>query len=230
MASADRKSSTTGGFETRPWVGMGSLAGFPFFVYNFCICMPGHRQKKSGTCAARARSGEVVMAEVLDIIELIKKLALIEAEGVGFYRSLAEHAGDENIKKLARMMARAEENHRQGFIEVAEKLERRRKTARPSKVTGDLRQYIIELIDHRIFLSPEQAATLARNVANLDEAVDMAIKFEKENILLLQECREIAAGTTRKIIDKIIQQERKHVIGLRKARVQLLARTASSEQ
>ena len=164
------------------------------------------------------------MAEVLDIIQLVRKLAMIEAEGVGFYRSLAQHADDEDIKKLSRMMARAEESHRQGFEELADTLEKRRKKNPPGKVSADLRQYILALIDHRIFLSPEQAATLARNVENLDEAVDMAIKFEKENILLLRECREIAGGNTRKIIETIIGQERKHIVGLQKAR-QKLSRT-----
>jgi rubrerythrin len=154
-------------------------------------------------------------------VQFIKKLALIEAEGVGFYRSLAEHADDERIKKLSRMMARAEESHRQGFEELAHLLERRKKSAPSSKISADLRQYILALIDHRIFLSPEQAATLAKNVENLDEAVNVAIKFEKENILLLQECREISGGNTKKLLDTIIGQERKHIVGLQKAKQKL---------
>jgi rubrerythrin len=158
------------------------------------------------------------MAEVLDIVQFIRKLALIEAEGVGFYRSLAEHADDEKIRKLSRMMARAEQAHQEGFEDLAATLEKRKKVAPPSKIPSDLRQYILTLIDHRIFLSPEQAATLARNVSDLNEAVDIAIKFEKENILLLQECRAISGGSTKKLLEKIIDQERKHIVGLQRAR------------
>ncbi len=162
------------------------------------------------------------MAEVLDLVQLVRKLVLIESEGVGFYRSLAEHAGDERIRKLSSMMARAEQAHKEGFEKLAVTLEKRKSKKPLSKISGEMRRYVLDLVDHRIFLSPEQAATLAQNVGDLNEAVDIAINFEKENILLLMECAQIASGSTRKFINLIIQQERKHIVGLRRARAHLL--------
>ncbi len=49
----------------------------------------------------------------------------------------------------------------------------------------------------------------------------MAIRFEKENILLLGECREIVRGGARKLIETFIMQEKDHVRSLEKIRRQL---------
>lgn len=155
------------------------------------------------------------MAEILDIAQLVRKLALIEEEGVAFYESLAAHTGDQKVKKLAELMA--EKVHQRGFEKLSQAIEKRRKPKSSDKITADFRRYVLGLIDHRIFLSPEQATTLARNVTDVKDAVDMAIRFEKENILLLHECKEIAGGATQKLIQSIIEEEKRHVIGLQKA-------------
>ncbi|MBI4831636.1 MAG: hypothetical protein HY801_08805 [Candidatus Lindowbacteria bacterium] len=159
------------------------------------------------------------MAQVLDVGGLIQKLAMVEEEGAAFYESLARRTGNEKIRKLAQMMMRAERMHRLAFLKLSAKLEARRAAAKPAdKLTADFRRYILALIDHRIFLSPEQAATAAQNLADENEAIDMAIGFERDNILLLRECREIAGVEGRKLIDKFIEQEKTHIVALQKAR------------
>ncbi|MBI5116074.1 hypothetical protein HZA56_06340 [Candidatus Poribacteria bacterium] len=160
------------------------------------------------------------MPQTLDMGGLIKKLAMIEEEGVAFYASLARHTTNEKIRKLAGMMTRAEKIHQIAFLRLSAKIEARRGAVKPAdKLSADFRQYILALIDHRIFLSPEQASVTAGNLTNEHEAVDMAIGFEKENILLLRECREIAGIEAKRLIDKFIEQEKRHIIALQKARV-----------
>ena len=124
------------------------------------------------------------MAQALDVVELVKKLALIEEEGVAFYETLARHARNDKIKKLAATMSRVERNHQERFEQLAQELGKRKKTAPPDKMTKDVQQYLLALIDHRIFLGPERARRAAENLTDENEAVDMAIRFEKENILL----------------------------------------------
>ena len=58
------------------------------------------------------------MEQALDIRELVKRLALIESEGVAFYRSLAKHTGNEKIKKLAMTMVKVETKHQERFEEL----------------------------------------------------------------------------------------------------------------
>lgn len=161
------------------------------------------------------------MAQAFDIVGLVSKLALIEAEGVAFYESLAEHTGNEKIRKLAATMAKVELTHQKRFEQLVVDLEKRARPKPSDKLSADLRKYLMALIDHRIFLSPEHAGKVARDLSDENEAVDMAIRFEKDNILLLAECREIMKGNVRKLIEKFIQQEKAHIRSLEGIRRQL---------
>lgn len=157
------------------------------------------------------------MSPLLDIAGLVKKLALIEEEGVAFYESLAQHTENQKIRELAQMMARAERVHKDGFEKLAQRLEGGRKSKPPKGLEESLQRYILALVDHRIFLSPDQAATAAKNITDLPAALEMAMRFEKENILLLRECAEIASGEAKKVIAMIIEEEKAHILGLRRA-------------
>jgi len=182
-----------------------------------------------GLCAAgavlqrshRVRERRGKMAQALDIVGLLKKLALIEQEGVAFYESLAEHTRNEKIRKLAVTMSHVEKTHQERFERLVLDFKKRGKGKPSDRMTADVRQYILALIDHRIFLSPREARVAAENITDENEAVDMAIRFEKENILLLAECREIVRGKTRKLIETFIGQEKAHVRSLEKIRRQL---------
>lgn len=159
------------------------------------------------------------MAQALDIGELLFKLASIEREGVAFYESLAEHTGNEKIRKLAVTMAKVERRHQRRFEELRQNMGKTADTA--DKITADVREYIHTLIDYRIFHTPEHAAKLAADLTDENEAVAMAIKFEKENILLLLECGAILRGDAREMVKTFIEQEKAHVRSLKKIGDQL---------
>jgi rubrerythrin len=158
-----------------------------------------------------------------DIVQLIETLASIEKEGAAFYESLAEHAGNEKVKSLANTMARVEKSHQHRFEELAKTIKKRSGKQAPDKITASVRQYIHALIDQRIFDSPEHAKKLGMKISDENEAVDMAIRFEKENILLLLECATIARGKARELIQVFINQEKAHIRSLQKMRTQLSA-------
>ena len=159
------------------------------------------------------------MEQVLDIRELVKRLALIEGEGVAFYQSLAEHTGNEKIRKLALTMAKVEEIHQRRFEELGQNMGKAEGSV--DETTAEVREYIHTLISHRIFHTPEHAAKLAASITDENEAIDIAINFEKENILLLLECGAILSGDARELVKTFIKQEKDHVLSLKRIREQL---------
>ena len=161
------------------------------------------------------------MTQALDIRELVRKLASIEGEGVAFYESLAEHTGNDKIRRLARTLTRVEKIHQQRFEEILEGLGQAKESA--DAITAAVREYIHALIDHRIFHTPEHAAKMAANLTDENEAIDIAMGFEKENILLLVECGTILSGEAREMVKTFIEQEKAHVRSLLKIREQLAA-------
>ena len=159
------------------------------------------------------------MSQALDIRKLVGRLALIESEGVAFYQSLAKHTENEKIRKLATTMAKVEKIHQQRFEKLHGNLAAEDEA--PDETTAEVREYIHALIDHRIFDSPEQAARLAANVTDENEAIDIAINFEKENILLLIECGTVLTGNDREMVKTFIKQEKEHVRSLGRIREHL---------
>ncbi len=161
------------------------------------------------------------MMEVLDIRELIKTLASIEQAAVGFYQSLAKHTKNEKVRILAKTMARVEKEHQTRYENLYRSFKNQKKAKPPDEVADSVRQYVLSLIDCRIFHSPEHAEKIAEKLTDPNEAVDMAIRFEKENLLLLIECRAIVQGEARKVIEKFMRQEKDHIISLQKIRKEL---------
>ena len=159
------------------------------------------------------------MTQALDIRELVGSLALIESEGVAFYLSLAKHTENEKIKKLAVTMAKVEKTHQRRFEKLHDNLAAE---AEPlDETTAEVREYIHALIDRRIFDTPEQAARLAANITDENEAVDVAINFEKENILLLIECVAVLTGDEQEMVKMFVKQEKEHIRSLVRIRQQL---------
>jgi rubrerythrin len=165
------------------------------------------------------------MVQALDIVSLIEKLASIEEEGASFYESLGTHAENEKIRRLAQTMARVERGHQKRFEKLAQTLSEKRSEKAPGKITASVRQYIHTLIDHRIFQSPAHAEKIAKKMTDVNEAVDMAIQFEKDNILLLIECGTIAEGKARELIKSFVGQEKAHIRSLQRIRAQLASAT-----
>jgi rubrerythrin len=166
-----------------------------------------------------SKEAEENMEQALDIRHLVKRLASIEGEGVAFYQSLAKHSRNEKIKKLALTMVKVEQSHQRRFEELERNMGNVEDAA--NEITAEVREYIHTLIDHRIFHTPEHAAKLAASITDENEAIDMAINFEKENILLLFECGAILSGEARDMVKTFITQEKQHVISLKRIREQL---------
>ncbi len=113
------------------------------------------------------------MMEVLDIRELIKTLASIEQAAVGFYESLARHTKNEKVRMLAKTMARVEKEHQTRFESLYRNLKNQKKAKPPDEVADSVRQYVLSLIDCRIFHSPEHAEKIAKE---RDEDAEIAAK------------------------------------------------------
>lgn len=159
------------------------------------------------------------MAQALDIRDLVFWLAAIEKEGVAFYESLAKHTRNDKIKKLALTLVKVEKRHQERFEELGRGMKEDSEPA--DEITKEVREYIRTLIDHRIFDTPEHAAKLAAGLTDENEAVDIAINFEKENILLLLECGAIMRGEARELVKTFVKQEKAHIRSLKKIRDQL---------
>lgn len=65
------------------------------------------------------------------------------------------------------------------------------------------------IADGRVFKSNASVLEFAKNIKNLDEAIDTAIRFEKESILFMHEMSEIVDD--KEPIQMLLNEERGHI-------------------
>jgi len=133
----------------------------------------------------------------------------IERNGVAYYESLAQLAGDPGLKDTYGQLANMERHH----IDVFQRL-RSQTDAEPVVPQNDgdeYRGYLQALINSSVFTSDHVARDMARRAAGPAEALQLAIGAEKDSILFYSEMRGLVPQRERSAVDEIITEERAHV-------------------
>ncbi len=142
--------------------------------------------------------------EILDIA------VKIEENGEEFYIKLAEAAKNSSrsihIVNLARKLAEEENKHRTRFLEIKRSLLSGKSMDILKKVSSILTQ---EAIGDRLFsFTPRKI----EEINSLEEMINVAIELEKESIKFYEILKLLATDNKAvEIIDKIIEEENKHV-------------------
>ncbi len=133
----------------------------------------------------------------------------IERNGAAYYDSLLQVATDLELKDLYSGLAGMERQH----IEVFQSL---RAGAGSGPVVplvdeAEYGAYLKALIDSSVFTDDKVAMEMARNAAGPGEALQLALGAEKDSILFYSEMRELVPQRERDAVERIINEERKHV-------------------
>ena len=147
---------------------------------------------------------------LLYVSELIEMAVKDEEAGVVFYRALAEVARDARVRE--RMLAIALQEEAQlawfqkmraevGQAQVAEDYE------------GEDDEYL-RALTAPAFPDAADAGTLARRAGSDLEAIDLAMRLEKDTLLLLVEMKRFLRERHLKYVDVIIDEEREHLVTL----------------
>ncbi|MBO8130334.1 MAG: ferritin family protein [Candidatus Marinimicrobia bacterium] len=137
----------------------------------------------------------------------------IEENGEYFYRKVSEKFDDTNIKSLFVDLANQELEHKKVF----ENMEARLGNIKISEsYPGEFFNYIDEYLKEVIF--PESVESEIEKVDTLDRALNYAIEVELKSILYYKEIIELISEVDKKLINDIINEERKHFIRLSEAK------------
>jgi rubrerythrin len=128
----------------------------------------------------------------------------MEENGRLFYHKAAELAGNGVAKKLFEFLASEEETHKKTFEEILAHSDVNLPT---EDYPGEYLSYLRQYIDDKIFFSNEKE--LSKNI-DIASALDFAIRREMDSILYYSELKGFLTTEEVKIIDKIIEEERKH--------------------
>jgi rubrerythrin len=153
-----------------------------------------------------------------DIVEFAIR---IEENGANFYRFAMQIAKDEETKKLFEQLADAELSHKKIFEGMFAAIE---KAALPETFDGEYAAYIHSYVDNAIVFKKDALDRELANVRDSVSALDFAFQRELDSILYYHEIKGLVDAREHAAIDRIIEEERKHVAMLSALKQKLTAR------
>lgn len=140
--------------------------------------------------------------------EIVKLAVEIEKQGQKFYKIAAEQVDDPKVKEIFEILAQEESQHINDFESLGEKLSQNF-TPNESYV-GEYGDYLKALINNHVF-NHNNIEKFVNNIKVSREALAVALRFEKDSILIFQELYTMADDSGKEIISKLIEQEKLHI-------------------
>lgn len=147
--------------------------------------------------------------------EMFNVAIRIEENGARFYRRAAELQEDPANREVLEKLAAMEDRHRHTFETMKQDVSKAEKKTTVFDPEGELEQYLAAMADtHGGEGSPAMADELTGD-ETIGEILDTALDLEKESILFYVGLKDLVPPDLgREKLDRIIAQERQHVIQL----------------
>jgi len=141
--------------------------------------------------------------------EIMEMAVQTEKGGKLFYETVAAQSRDENLKGLFSYLAGEENKHIRVFEDIAKtiKVPSNEMPANWEEVVP----YLKALADSRYFLGKDKALSLARDAKTPEQAVKLALAFEKETLVFYLEAADTVPAVNRPAVEALIREERAHV-------------------
>mgnify|MGYP006279359417 FL=1 len=157
------------------------------------------------------------MAQV-DIAELLELALEDERAGAAFYEVMARRAGRERLRQVFAELAEQERFHEGRFREMLESVGGQ---AAPGAAPPARSGYLQALALMRAFPDEAQARRQAEGCGSDGLAVEMAVRFERDTLLLMREIALLVPVEYRDIVRELILEEESHVVTLAAVRREL---------
>lgn len=140
--------------------------------------------------------------------EIVEQAIQTEKLGNEFYTNMAERFKENNeLKKLFELLATHEIKHGKVFEDL-------RKELKDEEPEGwdEISLYLKAIVESEFFLGSDKCLVSIKNVQTAEDAVKFALCFERETLLYYYTLREMVKE--KEVVDKIIREERSHIVWL----------------
>lgn len=151
------------------------------------------------------------MPAFFDASEIIQLAIRIEENGEDFYRLTARKIGSGEIKDIFDYLADEEIKHRQIFQDILSKVEQYEP---PESYPQEYFAYLRAYADEHIFTQEKKGQFMAGQIKTAKKAVEFAIGVELDSILYYLEAKNLVPEEQKAIIDRVVEEERRHYLKL----------------
>jgi rubrerythrin len=141
--------------------------------------------------------------------EIVEMAMELEKRGELYYATVAQKVTTPGVRALFEELAQEERHHYSAFEELT-------RTTWDTSPTfdGDWDQYLMYLratLDSTFFEGTDKALAVAEQVADENEALMMALDFEKETMLFYYDLRDKVTESDKRVVERVIAEEKSHV-------------------
>jgi rubrerythrin len=148
----------------------------------------------------------MALFQAADIVELAMQ---VEQSGEAFYRAVAHKVEGRDTRELFEYLAGQEAIHYQVFQKLSQTVH---EAPFMTDEEWDLYlDYLNGTVQSAFFEGTDKALALAETVTDAQQAIQMAIGFEKETLLFFYDLRDRIPEKDRPLIEKIVDEEKRHV-------------------
>ena len=158
------------------------------------------------------------MRELFEVVELVKIAVEDEKSGVAFYSALTGRTRNAALKKTFSELAEQEKFHQKRFEEMLASLGGHKAG---ESYQGEYMAYLRALTDDRAFPDEAAARRMAIECPDDASALELAIRFERDTLLLMNEMRGMVPEKDAHVVKALAQEEQSHLVVLANARRKL---------
>lgn len=151
------------------------------------------------------------MGNIFSGSEIVEIGIQIEKNGRDFYSVMAEQSKNQKSKDIFKYLEGEEEKHIGAFEKVLDTVQ---KYEPPEAYPGEYFAYMNALASSYVFTQKDKGAEIAKKMNNDKEAIDCAIRAEKDSIIFYEGMKKVVPGNEHKVIDELITQEQDHLAQL----------------
>ncbi len=151
------------------------------------------------------------MPNILQPAEIVEIGIEKEKKRRDFYALAADHFKDQaELAKLFGQLRDWEEEHIKKFGEIRDEVSKAQYT---ESYAGETEAYMRALIESELYndVNPE---AFAKKISTAADALDMGIRFEKDAILFFSGLSRFVDEKSKKIAEKLIEEEQQHMLYL----------------
>jgi rubrerythrin len=147
---------------------------------------------------------------LFELGEVFQFAIRIEESGEKYYTEMVRKIDDAEVKTMFTALASEEVKHRRTYEGMLSKIE----NYEPIETyPGEYFAYLRAYADNVIF-TPKKLSEEMKKIDDVPSALKFAIDRELDSILYYQEVKNLVSPSQRGLVDKIIEEERRHFVKL----------------
>jgi rubrerythrin len=150
--------------------------------------------------------------------DLFYSVIRVEKAGAEFYRKLAGEVRNQAVKDVFLRLFKDEVQHQKDFLNIAENMVSEGVTISSSVNLTEVMSSMADEIESTI----RGAELVSMGEADIKQAIDIGIHTERESIRAYSELLEIKYAAFSLVLNRIIEEEKKHQNWLEKLKAELL--------